>query len=139
MNILIASVGKPPKGWMKEGIEEFVSRLKGKFNFEWHVFKNDEQLIAFLSKQREKIFLDPQGKLLSSESFSSLLFHSIERGGATVTFVIGGAEGLPSVLRTEGFLLSLSPMTFTHQMTPLILLEQIYRASEIEKGTLYHK
>ena len=58
-----------------------------------------------------------------------------------MTIVIGGAEGLPPALRNQDKhpMISLSPMTFTHQVVRLILIEQIYRAFEIEKGSRYHK
>jgi len=57
-----------------------------------------------------------------------------------VTFVIGGPEGLPEELRKAGHpMMSLSPMTLTHQMTRLVFLEQIYRAVQIREGKPYHK
>ena len=57
-----------------------------------------------------------------------------------MTFVIGGAEGIPPALKAKAkALISLSRMTFTHQITRLILVEQVYRALEIERGSAYHK
>ena len=138
-NLILASVGKAPKGWIAEGINEYQERLKGAFSIEWHFFKQDEQLTPFVKKQREKILLDPKGKLMTSEEFTTFFYQALERGGSTLTFVIGGANGLPSELKKEGQLISLSPLTFTHQMAPLILLEQIYRATEIDRGSPYHK
>jgi len=60
--------------------------------------------------------------------------------GSRIAFAIGGAEGLPpQIIKQAAYILSLSPLTFTHQITRLILIEQIYRALEIEKGSQYHK
>ena len=67
-------------------------------------------------------------------------FDALEAGGSRVTFIIGGADGLPPALKADpGRLLSLSRLTFTHQMARLLLIEQIYRATEIRRGSGYHK
>lgn len=60
-------------------------------------------------------------------------------GGSRLSIVIGGAEGLPPSLKQGRELWSLSPMTFTHQWARVVLAEQIYRATEIKKGSAYHK
>lgn len=60
-------------------------------------------------------------------------------GGSRLVFVIGGAEGLPSALKEKKELWSLSKLTFTHQWARVLLTEQIYRATEIKKGSGYHK
>jgi 23S rRNA (pseudouridine1915-N3)-methyltransferase len=89
---------------------------------------------------KSAILLDPNGRLYKSEQFSEFLFQKIEEGGSRVAFVIGGPEGLPQTITKSGYsLLSLSPMTFTHQMTRLLLLEQIYRGVQIREGRPYHK
>ena len=85
------------------------------------------------------IALDPLGKTCTSEEFCELLFAAIERGGSRLSFIIGGAEGLPKEVRADAKLVSLSRLTFTHQMARLVLAEQIYRATEIRKGSGYHK
>ena len=139
MKVLVAAVGKPPKGWVAEGLSEYTERLKGVLSIEWHFFKTDDQLIAFVKKQRQIVLLDPNGKQVTSPAFSTLFHQKIVEGGASITFVIGGSDGLPESLKSQGYLLSLSSLTFTHQMVPLILIEQIYRATEIEKGSAYHK
>ena len=87
------------------------------------------------------IVLDERGSLCDSRQFASLLFKKIEEGGSRVTFVIGCAEGLPSAMKADTAqepLLSLSRLTFTHQMARLLLVEQVYRASEIRRGSKYH-
>jgi len=71
------------------------------------------------------------------------MYNWLELGGSRLVFVIGGAEGLPHELKyglKNGHnLLSLSKLTFTHQFARTLLMEQIYRASEIKKGSGYHK
>ena len=85
------------------------------------------------------ICLDPAGLLLTSEQFADFFDRSWQKGGSRLAIVIGGAEGLPPELRSKYPLVSLSPLTFTHQITRLILVEQLYRSIEIKKNSRYHK
>jgi 23S rRNA (pseudouridine1915-N3)-methyltransferase len=140
LKIKIFSIGKTKEPWLQEASEEYQKRIKNHIQVDWILCKNDEQLTQTLEKEGSWISLDPKGKLYSSEEFSSFLFHELEKEGSRLNFVIGGAEGLPKQIRDQSkHLISLSPMTFTHQMTRLIILEQIYRALEIRKGSGYHK
>lgn len=107
---------------------------------EWILVKDSKELDLLLEKETHFLSLDPQGKSFSSETFSEEVQRQLIKGGSRLTFVIGGAEGLSASAKARSALLiSLSPLTFTHQLTRLILLEQIYRAFEIAKGTGYHK
>lgn len=125
---------------MKEALDEYSKRLEPILSIQWILAKDDSQLIALLSKESAYIALDPKGKMLTSEDFSTWLIHHFESGGSRLNFVIGGAEGLPaSIAEGAEAKISLSKLTFTHQLTRLILLEQIYRAFEIDKGSKYHK
>jgi len=135
----ILSVGKNKEEWLETAINLYKDRLKGTATFTFIWAKNDQQLEAFALKEKFLIALDPQGPMLTSEGFAHFLEKQWMEQGATLTFVIGGAEGLPSSIREKAPLLSLSKMTFTHQMARLILVEQIYRALEILKGSGYHK
>ena len=108
--------------------------------------KSAKELVKGTEADREKkhkiILLDPLGKMCSSETFSDKMYEWLEEGGSRLTFVIGGAEGLPDDLKKEGGrqeMLSLGMLTFTHQFARILLIEQIYRATEIRKGTGYHK
>lgn len=80
---------------------------------------------------------------MDSLAFSEFVFSKLEEGGSRLTFVVGGAEGLPPGLKSKpprgGAKLSLSSMTFTHLWARALLAEQIYRASEIRRGSKYHK
>ena len=138
--IKIATVGKAKESWLQDALEEYAARLKPFAAIEWILAKNSEKLKQFLKEETTYICLDPKGKLYSSEQFSSFLISQLQAQGSRLTFVIGDAEGLPPEIRQgAAALLSLSLMTFTHQMTRLILLEQLYRAIEIDRGTAYHK
>lgn len=135
----IYSIGKTKEPWLKEAIKEYFKRLQNIVAIEFVWAKSDEQLIALASKESFLICLDAQGKLMDSHQFSTFLIKQFENAGSRLAMVIGGAEGLPEPLKAQFPLISLSPMTFTHQIVRLILIEQIYRAFEIAKGSSYHK
>lgn len=139
LKVKILSVGKTKEAWLEEAIQEYLKRLKSSVAFEFAWAKDDAQLIEIAQKEPAAIALDPKGRLLTSEEFSTFLDQKFIEGGARLTLIIGGAEGLPPLLKSKLSLISLSPMTFTHQITRLILIEQIYRALEIQKGSRYHK
>ena len=137
--IKIASIGKMKESWLEEAFEEYVKRLRPSATIECVWFKNDEQLEQGIAEDTHVICLDPFGKEYDSVHFSGLLEESLLKGGSRLTFVIGGAEGLTADMRKKYPLISISKMTFTHQITRLILIEQIYRAFSILKKTPYHK
>jgi 23S rRNA (pseudouridine1915-N3)-methyltransferase len=139
IKIAIVSVGRPKERWIEEGFEEYCKRMRTYVEVMSTWVRDDAQLEAFLAKEKAVVCLDPKGAMHTSEKFSRYLDKKIEQGGARLTLAIGGAEGLPAKVRAQHDLISLSPMTFTHQMSRLILVEQIYRAFEIMKGTGYHK
>ena len=138
--IKIFSIGKTKESWLLEALEEYEKRLKSIIDIEWIFAKNYEQLKSLLSKESAFIALTPEAKQFSSEQFSHQVYSWLELFGSRLTFVIGGAEGLEEDLIKKSFdTISFSKMTFTHQMTRLVLLEQMYRATEIRKGSGYHK
>ena len=104
-----------------------------------HIFQS-----AVMRESCPVVCLDDTGKMHDSLSFSLYCFNKLESGGARLAFVIGGAEGLPEEFQPHGDrrrfeYFSLSSLTFTHQMARVLLAEQIYRASEIRRGSGYHK
>jgi 23S rRNA (pseudouridine1915-N3)-methyltransferase len=140
LKVKVYSVGKTKEAWLQEALNEYERRLKASLLFEWILAKNDEHLKQFLEKEEHFICLDPKGKQYSSEEFSSFLMRAFRDCNSRLVFVIGGAEGVPQGLKDKAkSQLSLSKMTMTHQITRLILIEQIYRALEIERGSAYHK
>lgn len=86
------------------------------------------------------IVLDEAGEQSSSTELAGFLDRLIQQGRPSVTFVIGGPSGLPSQTKKEADrVLSLSRMTFPHELSRVMLLEQVYRAATILKGLPYHK
>ena len=137
--VRIVSPGKNKERWLEDAIELYTTRLRGTIELECVWVRDDAALLKQARGAGSVIALDPLGKTCTSEEFSELLFAAIERGGSRLSFIIGGAEGLPKEVRADATLVSLSRLTFTHQMARLILAEQIYRATEIRKGSGYHK
>ena len=138
--IKMLAVGKPKEPWIESGISEFATRLSSqcKLTCEW--VSDDQQLLRQLAKERSVVLLDPLGKQRNSEDFAKWLMTALVAGGSRLTFVIGGADGLPPEAKSAfPEMISLSPLTFTHQMVRLILAEQVYRAFEINRGSPYHR
>jgi len=116
--------------------KEFEKRLPKYCRFELFELKDSARAEEFLSKLKGFVVgLDSSGVQLSSEQLADLL-----KTHSDVTFVIGGPAGLhPEVKSKCNVLLSLSRMTFPHDMARLMLAEQVYRAFTILKGEKYHK
>lgn len=138
LKLKLISVGKTKEEWLDAAIDEYTKRLKPVMAIEFLWVKNDEQLIAAVEKESGVVCLDAAGKQMTSEQFASFIGKSFEDNGSRLTLVIGGAEGLPPKLKNYP-LISLSLMTMTHQIVRLVLMEQMYRAFEILKGSKYHK
>lgn len=133
--VKVLTIGKSKEKWLLEALSEYEKRLKGKLLIDWIFIKTDRELID-CSKNEPYIALDPHGEMLSSEEWSEKMVGL----GLKLQFIIGGPDGLPeAILKRAKWIWSLSPLTFTHQMTRLILLEQLYRAMEIGRGSPYHR
>lgn len=138
--VKIITVGKIKEKWLEEALAEYEKRLSPIAHITWMLAKDDKQLQTFFEKEDFCLGLDPQGKLLASREFSNQFISSLEKNGAKITFLIGGALGIEDKIKEKcQDIWSLSRLTFTHQITRLILMEQIYRAFEISKGSNYHK
>ena len=97
-------------------------------------------LFQKLPKGAKVIALCVEGKLLSSQDLAAQLEKWTVEGASSLALVIGGSFGLhPSVKERAQLRLSMSPMTFPHHLARVMLLEQIYRAFQIQQGTKYHK
>lgn len=139
IKVKILSVGKTREPWLEQALGEYYKRLQKNVAFECLWVKDDQQLQAMAIKESLIVCLDPAGKQMTSEAFADFFAQQVEAGGARITFVIGGPDGLPQALKQNYPLISFSLLTFTHQLTRLILVEQIYRAMEILKGSKYHR
>ena len=159
MKIRIIAIGKIKEPYLKMGIDEYVKRLKPYTQLEI-IEVNDEpvndnpsssQIEIVKNKEGEKVLkllkdsdyvisLDLNKKQLTSEEFAKFIDDKMIIGGSFITFLIGGSYGLSDALKERAnYAISLSNMTFLHQMTRLILLEQIYRAFKINHHEVYHK
>lgn len=136
--VKISSVGKSKEPWLIAALSEYEKRLSRQMEIEWIFAKDDAGLIEKITPPW--ICLDPEGEQLGSVGFTKKVQHLFASHGSRLHFIIGGAEGIPKpILEKSAWVWSLSKLTFTHQMTRLILLEQLYRAMQIDLGTAYHK
>lgn len=154
-NINLLVISKTTQSFVIEGIDEYSKRLKHFCNFKVVVIPEGKNYKS-LSKQQIKIYeaneirkhldnkqlvvlLDEKGKEYSSSEFANFIEKNIVNSLGNITFVVGGAYGIDDKLKQEYPLhMSLSKMTFTHQMIRLFFVEQIYRAFSIINHLPYH-
>jgi len=99
-----------------------------------------DSILAALDPETILIALDERGRILGSEAFAARIAHWRDSGRKSVTFLIGGADGLgDAVLASAQETLSFGAMTMPHQLVRILLLEQIYRAATILSGHPYHR
>lgn len=155
MKLLLPFLGKTKESYLEQGIRDYADRLRRYLPAEIRVLKcshgrNDSAQVIMareadllLSQAAGASFaaaLDPAGRQFSSEELAALLDSWEQQGLQTVCFLIGGHLGLDErVQQQAGLLCSLSRLTFTHEMSRFILLEQLYRACSIRAGHNYHK
>ena len=135
----IVAIGKIKKKWIQEGLDMYLKRLPGLEVIELNNTKKKEEDIikGIISKNEVLVTLNERGQSFSSKQLATKLLNSHNR---KITFVIGGAEGLsPSFDSSASWQLSLSPLTFPHEIARLLLVEQLYRAKTIAQGSPYHK
>jgi 23S rRNA (pseudouridine1915-N3)-methyltransferase len=138
--IRILAVGKVRKGWLNEGVAQYLKRLPGLEVVELRdggMEREAAAITAALHAQERLVVLTEEGRTFSSTAFAQALEGS---GSERLAFVIGGADGLDPALKARAnWRLSLSPMTFPHELARLLLLEQLYRALSIQQGGPYHR
>jgi 23S rRNA (pseudouridine1915-N3)-methyltransferase len=142
--IRILAVGKVRKGWVREGIELYRKRLPGMAIVELKDSSPPREAMAVraeLRRDEQLVVLSEEGQTLGSRALAARLGELQTSGEASrLAFVIGGADGLEPALRAEAsWRLSLSPLTFPHELARLLLLEQLYRAQSILQGGPYHR
>ncbi|MFW6043123.1 MAG: 23S rRNA (pseudouridine(1915)-N(3))-methyltransferase RlmH [Marinilabiliaceae bacterium] len=155
MKIRLIMTGKTSDKWLKEGIEQYFGRISRYLPFDVKVIpdiKNAGKMSAEAVKQQEgeailrsvdnsdrMVLLDENGKMLSSREFAGFIEKQMISGCRHLVFVIGGAWGVSEeVVRRADQKISLSPMTFSHQMVRLVFAEQLYRAMSIINNEPYH-
>jgi 23S rRNA (pseudouridine1915-N3)-methyltransferase len=141
MKIRVLYVGKIRECYSKVGVEEFLKRLRSRRVelleiADSNVPKEGEDILKKISDGDLVVALLESGEQLTSLEFADF----IRKAEKNICFVLGGPEGLSEeVLKRANRKLSLSRMTFTHEMARLILLEQIYRAFMIIEDKPYHR
>lgn len=152
MKIKLIAVGKTKESYLQQGVDEYVKRLTRYADFEIIIVpegkttdatqaknKEGEAILAKLDKTDFLVLLDNRGKQYTSEKFAGYIDAKAGNGVKTLVFCIGGAFGFSDkVYERKNEWLSLSEMTFSHQMIRLFFVEQIYRGYTIIKGHPYH-
>lgn len=158
MKFTFLTIGKIKEKWMRQGIEEYLKRLSPMAKVE--ILSPDEEkmpenpspalkekvmekegdkLLKYLKDEDFLILLDLKGKPVTSEGLAEILQKKMVAGTSHFFFIIGGPYGNGENIRKRADLkISISAMTFTHQMARLILAEQVYRAMKIIRHEPYH-
>jgi 23S rRNA (pseudouridine1915-N3)-methyltransferase len=156
MNIKLTVIGKTEEKYLIEAVENYIKRLKHYVNFEIIYLpdikgakslssseikeKEADILLKQISKYDKNILFDEKGKLFSSKEFATHLQKQMNQGIKNLNFIVGGAYGFsPRIYQEVQEKISISPMTFSHQMIRLLIVEQIYRANTILNNEPYHK
>ena len=158
LNVNIICVGKLKESYLRAAIEEYSKRMRtlcklsiielaeertadnpSAAEIQKTVSAESERILQKLGKSDYVVAMCVEGKNLSSEELSAKLGEIAQISGS-VDLIIGGSWGLSDALKARAdFKLSMGRMTFPHQLFRVMLLEQIYRAFQISKGTKYHK
>ena len=158
MRFYVVCFGKLKDAYLRDGVAEFVKRMRpyggititelneskigdkpSDADRKQVVDEEGERLLKVVPKNAYTVLLDVYGKTMSSEDLAKTVAKLEVDGVSDMAFIIGGAFGVSEALRQSvNYKLSFSPMTFTHQMVRLLLVEQIYRASKINRNEPYH-
>lgn len=155
MKVELWAIGKTNERYLEEGMALYEKRLKHYLPFQWTVLpdikgagnlsaqqlkaKEGESILSKLKDDDLLILLDERGRSFSSEGFATYLDKKLQQSQRRLVFLIGGAYGFSDALYERAKdQLSLSSMTFSHQMVRLFFLEQLYRAMTILRNEPYH-
>ena len=158
MRFYVVCIGKLKDAYLRDGVAEFVKRMRpyggititelneskigdkpSDADRKQVVIEEGERLLKNVPKNAYTVLLDVYGKTMSSEDLAKTVAKLEVDGVSDMAFIVGGAFGVSEALRQSvNYKLSFSPMTFTHQMVRLLLVEQIYRASKINRNEPYH-
>lgn len=155
IRIRLIAVGKDKDTWVSDGCAHFEKLLSRYANLLWTILpsekaakgltpteikKREAKRITEKLKKGLTVALADSGRSLDSGEFAKQLEVWLGHSGGVISFIIGGAYGLDaSIVKGSDYVLSLSPMTFSHQVVRLVLLEQLYRGFSILHNTDYHK
>lgn len=143
MKITLLAIGKV-KGAYGELVAEYVKRLTAPFTI--REFQTSSQkvecasLMSAIPPKAYVVLLDEHGKDLTSREFSDKMASWQERAGGDIVFIIGGADGVTQDIKDRAnFTLGLGRKTWPHKMVRVMLVEQLYRAQQINSGHPYHR
>lgn len=155
MQLTLLCIGKTGKSFLEQGEQEYMKRLSHYVSFDMVVLpdikqakslseeqikvREGQQFLDKIQPQDTVLLLDERGKQFDSLEFSNYIQDQFNRGGKHIFFLVGGPYGFSEAIyqRANGKI-SLSKMTFSHQMIRLFFIEQLYRAMTILKGEPYH-
>ena len=155
MKIVFLVIGKTDESYLDTGILKYIKRLEHYVPFEMKIIPDIKNRKTLTEEQQKKaegelilsnvntgddlVLLDENGKTFSSVAFSQWIEKQMNIGSKRMVFVVGGPYGFSKEVYAKAkFKISLSEMTFSHQMIRLIFVEQLYRAFTIVKGEPYH-
>ena len=153
MNIKLIVIGETNNKDLKQLVNQYIIKLKHYIKFELVVLKDEkkklqqnvqikkegEKILSVLKKNDFIILLDENGEQLSSVGFSKFIQKKLNSGMKTLTFIVGGPYGFSDEVKAMSKQqLSLSKMTFSHEMVRLFFTEQLYRAFSILNNEPYH-
>jgi 23S rRNA (pseudouridine1915-N3)-methyltransferase len=155
MKILLLLLGKTDEKYIEEGIDDYVKRIKHYLPFEVRIIpdlkknsglsieqqkeKEGQMILSHLNKGDQLVLLDERGTEYSSVEFSGWMEKRMTSSVRQLVFVVGGPYGFPdAVYEKADYEISLSKLTFSHQMVRMIFVEQLYRAMTIIKHEPYH-
>lgn len=142
MRICLLMLGKTRQAELRAVIDDYVKRISHQCAIEILEVRNAEAALRKLDTDRAAhvVFLDAAGKHLDSENFAKWIAERRERGLRELILLCGDADGFPDALRSRAQQkISLSAMTFSHELARVMLAEQLYRAFAILSGSPYPK
>ncbi len=142
MRLRLLMLGKTRRPELRAALDDYVKRISRAVPIEVNEVRDADAALKRLDADRAAIalLLDAGGKALDSQSLASWLADQRDRGTRELVFVCGDADGFPESLRKRVLQkLSLSPMTYSHELARVMLAEQLYRAFAILSGSPYPK
>jgi len=155
MNTLLLCLGKTDDENIRSLLEDYRKRILRYTSFEVReipglkksaslgkgevMAREAELILKQVTGDQYVVLLDEKGKEMRSTAFAAMLNQRFISGGKTLTFILGGAYGVDDKIKNRAdYILSLSPMTFPHQLVRLVFAEQLYRALTILRNEAYH-
>lgn len=155
MKTVVIAIGKTDDAYINEGITRYVERVKHYTPFEMLILPDVKRTKGFTPEVQKKAeakllleqlvpsdivcLLDENGTSFTSRAFANFITKTSNTGARRLVFIIGGPYGFDDEIYAKAsYKISLSPMTFSHQMVRLIFAEQLYRAMTIIRGEPYH-